>query len=70
MIGFDIFYHRLNKEMTLDVTCGAHFESFSLIEVIELSSHNKDKAKLLEVLKEYCGQLERELEEEAYVEAL
>ena len=70
LIGFDIFYHRLNKEMTLDVTCGQKFESFNLIEVLELSSHNKDKAQLLNALEDYCKQLKDELLEEAYQEAL
>jgi len=79
MIGFDIFYHRLNKEMTLDVTYSnlkrdpdgdSGFESFTFMEVLDFSVHHKDKAHLLRELEEYCERLKRDLEEEAYTEAL
>jgi len=77
MIGFDIFYHKLNKEMTLDVTYStlkrdsdSDFESFTFMEVLDFSVHNKDKAYLLRELEDYCGRLRSDLENEAYQEGL
>lgn len=70
MFGFDIFYHKLNKEITLDVTYKDKFEQFSLIELIDKSVHNKDKVKLLDELRDYCDSLEKELEEDAFLESV